>query len=47
MNPMGQEHLKEFMWSWQVPPLRHGAVEHSSISTSHCVPVKPRDKEFD
>lgn len=39
--PITQVHLKAFIISWQTPPLRHGLLAHSSISTSHCVPVKP------
>lgn len=43
---MAHEHLNELMWSWHVPPFKHGALEHSSISISHWVPVKPEEIRF-
>lgn len=40
-KPGGHRHWKPLTSSWQRPPLRHGALAHSSTSFSQCWPSKP------
>lgn len=42
-KPMGHKHLKPLILSLQIPPLRQGFGEHSSISSSQWEPLYPID----
>jgi hypothetical protein len=39
LKPSEHEQKNEFTWSWQVPPLPHGADAHSSMSVWHSTPL--------